>query len=66
MIDPSNLFILITILLVAIVSGRVLAPYITRVFTRAPSRLDKILNPVERGIYRLVNMDPAHGMGWKE
>src|SRR5881409_1076246 len=54
------------ILVVAILSGRFLAPHITRVFTLAPSRLDKILNPVERGIYRLVSVDPAHGMGWKE
>jgi K+-transporting ATPase ATPase A chain len=54
------------ILVIAILSGRLLAPHITRVFTRAPSRLDKILNPVERGIYRLVGVDPARGMGWKE
>ncbi|TMI07245.1 potassium-transporting ATPase subunit KdpA [Candidatus Bathyarchaeota archaeon] len=66
MIDPSNLFILITILVIAILSGRLLSPHITRVFTLAPSRLDKILNPVERGIFRLVGVDPARGMGWKE
>src|SRR2546427_1485934 len=66
MIDPSNLFILIAILAIAILSGRLLSPHFTRVFTLAPSRLDKILNPVERGIYRLVSVDPAHGMGWKE
>src|SRR5881397_3715916 len=66
MIDPSNLFILITILVIAILSGRLLSPHITRVFTLVPSRLDKILNPVERGIYRLVGVDPARGMGWKE
>src|SRR5712664_720074 len=66
LIDPSNLFLLITILLVAIISGRLLAPYITRVFTLAPSRLDKVLNPIEKGIYRLISVDPARGMGWKE
>ncbi|HWY28489.1 MAG TPA: potassium-transporting ATPase subunit KdpA, partial [Candidatus Sulfotelmatobacter sp.] len=66
MIDPGNLFILIAILLVAIISGRILAPYITKVFTLAPSRLDRILNPIERGIYRLVSVNPARGMGWKE
>ncbi len=66
MIDPSNLFILITILVIAILSGRLLASHITRVFTLAPSRLDKILNPVERGVYRLVGVNPARGMGWKE
>src|SRR2546429_1890121 len=47
-------------------SGRLLAPRITRVFTLAPSRLDKFLNPIERGVYRLVGVNPARGMGWKE
>src|SRR5437867_12132589 len=54
------------ILVVAILSGRFLAPYITRVFSRSPSRLDKVLNPIEKGIYRLISVDPARGMGWKE
>ncbi|TMH95243.1 potassium-transporting ATPase subunit KdpA, partial [Candidatus Bathyarchaeota archaeon] len=66
MIDSSNLFLLITILLIAILSGRLLAPYVTRVFTLAPSQLDKVLNPIERGIYRLISVNPARGMGWKE
>ncbi|TMI51804.1 potassium-transporting ATPase subunit A [Candidatus Bathyarchaeota archaeon] len=66
MIDPSNLFILITILVTAILSARLLSPHIARVFTLAPSRLDKILNPVEREIYRLVGVVPARGMNWKE
>src|SRR5256712_12451421 len=50
----------------AILSGRLLAPHITRVFTSAPSRLDKVLNPIERGVYRLVGVNPTRGMGWKE
>src|SRR5437870_675449 len=54
------------ILVVAIVSGRFLAPYITRVFSLSPSRLDKVLNPLEIGIYRLVSVDPTRGMDWKE
>src|SRR5437899_9022277 len=54
------------ILVVAILSGRFLAPYITRVFSRSPSRLDKVLNPIERGIYRLISVNPARRMGWKE
>ncbi|HEV2120306.1 MAG TPA: potassium-transporting ATPase subunit KdpA [Candidatus Bathyarchaeia archaeon] len=60
------MFILITILIIAILSGRLLAPHITRVFTLTPSRLDKLLNPIERAIYRLIGVDPARGMGWKE
>jgi potassium-transporting ATPase potassium-binding subunit len=43
-----------------------MAPHVARVFTLAPSRLDKILNPVERGIYRFVGVDPLRGMGWRE
>jgi potassium-transporting ATPase potassium-binding subunit len=57
---------LITILLVAVVSARLLSPYITKVYTQAPSGLDRILNPVEKRIYRLVGVDPARGMGWKD
>src|SRR6266550_4138671 len=43
-----------------------LSPYLTRVFTRAPSRLDRLLDPVESSIYRLTGVDASHGMGWKE
>ena len=54
------------ILLVAVTSARLLSPHITKVYTQAPSRLDRILNPIEKQIYRLVGIDPAKGMGWKD
>jgi potassium-transporting ATPase potassium-binding subunit len=43
-----------------------ISPYITGIYTNAPSRLDRFLGPVERAIYRLTGVDPTHGMGWKE
>jgi len=43
-----------------------IAPYIARVFTRDPSRLDRLLDPIERVIYRILGVDASHGMGWKE
>jgi K+-transporting ATPase ATPase A chain len=43
-----------------------LAPYIYRIFTRAPSRFDRVLIPVENFIYRVTGVNPDHGMGWKE
>lgn len=43
-----------------------IAPYLTRVYKRAPGRLDRVLDPLERRIYRVVGVDPEHTMGWKE
>ncbi len=43
-----------------------ISPFLTKIFTRAPSRLDRLLNPVENTIYRLTGVDSSHGMGWKE
>lgn len=56
----------VSILAVTILVAKLIAPYIAGVFTRAPSRLDRFLSPVENGVYRLVGVDPTHGMGWKE
>ncbi|MDG6983406.1 MAG: potassium-transporting ATPase subunit A [Nitrososphaerota archaeon] len=50
----------------ALAAAKAIAPYIAGVYTRRPSRLDRVLNPVENGIYRLVGVDPLRGMGWKE
>ena len=66
MIDAIQLLYVIGILGSAILAGWRLAPYLVRVFTRAPGRLDRVLDPIEKGIYRLVGVDPGHKMGWKE
>jgi K+-transporting ATPase ATPase A chain len=50
----------------AIALGRLLAPYVSRVFTGAPSRLDRILCPIENRIYELVGVKPTVSMGWKQ
>ncbi len=51
---------------VAIVLAKLIAPYLTAVFNRKPSRLDKILNPVENFIYKIIGVDPGQTMGWKQ
>ena len=61
----QSLFV-IGILGSALAAGKLLAPYIARVFTGAPSRFDRFLNPIESSIYRLTGVDPSHVMGWKE
>jgi K+-transporting ATPase ATPase A chain len=43
-----------------------ISSYLAGIFTRSPSRLDALLNPIENSIYRLTGVDSSHGMGWKE
>lgn len=66
MIDAIQLLFIIGILGSAILAGWRLAPYIARVYSKAPGRLDRVFNPIENGIYRVTGVNPAHKMGWKE
>ena len=66
MLQPIQVLDLIIILTVVLVSAWLLSPYIVRIFKRAPSRLDRFLNPIENFIYRITGVDPNHTMGWKE
>jgi K+-transporting ATPase ATPase A chain len=66
LIEAIQVLCVILVLGVTIIIARLLAPYITRVFTRRPTRLDKILNPIEKGIFRIGGVNPNHSMGWKE
>ncbi|MDA4116804.1 MAG: potassium-transporting ATPase subunit KdpA [Thaumarchaeota archaeon] len=43
-----------------------ISPFVTRVYTRAPSRLDRILTPAENLVYRITGVNVDHNMGWKE
>jgi K+-transporting ATPase ATPase A chain len=66
MIDGTQGLSVILILGVTMILARLMAPYINGVFNRAPNRIDKVLNPIENLIYKLVGVDPHHSMGWKE
>ena len=66
MLQAIQVLDLILILAAVLVSAWLIAPYIVRVFKREPTRLDRILNPLENFIYRITGVDPNHTMGWKE
>lgn len=66
MIDVIQFSVIILILALVVTISRLFAPYVSRVFARAPSRLDKIMNPVESIIYKIGGINPIHAMGWKE
>ncbi len=66
MIDALQAISVVLILGASMALAWFISPYITRIYTRAPSRLDKFLNPVENLIYRVTGIDPSRTMGWKE
>jgi len=66
MITAGQLLAVILILGSAVATGKLIAPYLFGIFTRAPSRLDGFLTPVESFVYRFAGVDASHGMGWRE
>ena len=53
-------------LLLALAIAVPLGRYMARVFGGRPTFLDPVLLPIERGIYRLLGVNPRRSMGWKE
>ena len=52
---------------VALVLAKLIgAPYRIAVYNRKPSRLDKIFNPIENFIYKIIGVDTEQTMGWKQ
>lgn len=43
-----------------------LGSYMAGVFERRPTRLDRVLRPLERAVYRLAGVREDQEMGWKE
>jgi K+-transporting ATPase ATPase A chain len=66
LIDLAQVAFVGTVLAVVLVLAKLIAPYIVRVFARAPTRLDRILNPLENLAYKLCGVDPTKSMNWKE
>jgi hypothetical protein len=51
---------------VLIALAKPLGGFMARVFEGRPCGLDRVLGPVERGIYRACGVDAARETGWKE
>ena len=66
MIDALQLVSVIAILGASLLAAGYFAPFVKKVYTRSPSRLDRFLDPIENALYRVTGTDPDHGMGWKE
>jgi K+-transporting ATPase ATPase A chain len=66
LIDVIQALFVAVVVAVVLVLARLIAPYLVRVFSRAPSRMDRFLNPVESFVYKLGGVDPERSMNWKE
>ena len=51
---------------VLIALAKPLGGFMARVFEGRPCGLDRVLGPLERGIYRVCGVDAARETGWKE
>jgi K+-transporting ATPase ATPase A chain len=56
---------LLIVLALALALGWPLGHYLARVMRGAPMRGDAVFGPIERGVYRLLGVDPARGMTWR-
>jgi K+-transporting ATPase ATPase A chain len=66
LIDAVQALTVILIIGVTVLLAWLISPYITGVFKRKPSRLDKILNPIENFIYKITGVNAEQTMGWKQ
>ncbi|MGA3111691.1 MAG: potassium-transporting ATPase subunit KdpA [Candidatus Bathyarchaeia archaeon] len=66
MIDAVQVLTVILILGVTILLAWLISPYITGVYKRKPTRLDRILNPIENFIYKITGVNTEQAMGWKQ
>ncbi len=66
MITPADLLILVIVWAVVIFAAWVLSAYLLDVYEGGKSHLDRLLNPVEKTIYRIIGADEKRSMEWKE
>lgn len=66
MIDAVQALSVILIIGVTVLIAKLIAPYITGVFNRKQSKLDRIFSPVENFIFKIIGVNSEQTMGWKQ
>jgi K+-transporting ATPase ATPase A chain len=56
----------VVFLLVLLALAKPLGEYLGRVLERDTTPLDRVLGPLERGLYRLAGIEPSERMDWKQ
>jgi len=66
LINAVQVLAVVLIIGVALVLAKLIAPYLVAVYNRKPTRLDKIFNPIENFIYKIIGVDTEQTMSWKQ
>jgi potassium-transporting ATPase potassium-binding subunit len=66
LIDAASAISVVAILGAALLSGSLIAPYLVRIYAGKHTFLDRLLDPVEKRVFRVLGTDSALNMGWKQ
>ncbi|MBV8123938.1 MAG: potassium-transporting ATPase subunit KdpA [Pelomonas sp.] len=64
--SPRHLLVYLAFLGVVTLLVKPMGIYLARVFSGEKTFLDRVLLPIERGLYRLAGIDPAREMDWRQ
>lgn len=66
MLASSSLADVLFTLGIGLLLARWLGMYMAKIYQGRPTALDPVFDPIDRGIYRILGIDPRRAMGWKE
>src|ERR1700738_846789 len=61
---PFDILQMLIVLVVLFLLVRPVGTYMAAVFTRKPSAVDRVFDPIDNGIYRLSGVDPKENQRW--
>lgn len=64
--STTLLLLLLGVFVAILLLGRPLGEYLGNVFEREPLALNRVIAPLERGLYRFMGIEPNDRMDWKQ
>src|SRR5260370_10263497 len=61
---PADVLQMLMVLAILLLLVRPVGTYMAAVFTRKPTALDRVFDPIDNGIYRLGGVNPNENQRW--
>src|SRR6266852_8932408 len=61
---PADVLQMLIVLAILLLLVRPVGTYMAAVFTRKPSAMDRVFDPIDNGIYRLSGVNPNENQRW--